>query len=79
MLTKKLLSQAIPQDAALDAEVDVRQCILRHIKQPVPDADLRVLRTEAQGRPLFHRHSPDQFTPLATITASYSAARIFRP
>ena len=64
MLTEKLLQllhQPVAQNTALCTEVDAGRCVLRHVEQPVLDAELRVLQTEVQCRALFYLHSPDRF------------------
>ena len=58
----QLFLQPIPQDAALGAEVHVGRRVLRHIEQPILDAELGVFQAKVESRTLLRPHPPDGFT-----------------
>ncbi len=58
----QLFRQTVAQDAALGAEVDVGRRVLRHIEQPILDAELGVFQAKLESRTLLHPHPPDGFT-----------------
>ena len=70
----ELFHQALPQDQALRAEVDVGRRVLGNIEEPGLNAEGGVLQAEVQRRYPRGGH-PQAGAPFATVTASHRASQ----
>ena len=57
-----LFLQPLTDEGALRAEVDAVWCVLCDLKQPVLDAEDRILQAEIEGGTLLGGHVPDRFS-----------------
>ena len=57
-----LFLQPLADEGALRAEVDAVWCVLCDLKQPVLDAEDRILQAEIEGGTLLGGHVPDRFS-----------------